>query len=72
MLRKKAETRGCVHGCSVYVCSVSVLVMDDGVLGYGSCIHTAAPPLTQGGGDCREMGLMWVKGAGCSSSLCAR
>lgn len=26
------------------VCSMSVLVMDDGVVGYGSSIHTAAAP----------------------------
>lgn len=53
------------------VCSMSVLVMDDGVVGYGRSIHTAAPTLRCGGGDCRAIGVIWVNSAGCSSSLCA-
>lgn len=53
------------------VYSMSALVMDDGLVGNGSSIHTAVPLLRRGGGDCGEIGVMWVNGAGYSSSLCA-
>lgn len=69
-MRKRPDEEDVAMG-AVCVCSVPALVMDDGMLGYGSSIHTAAPPLRRGGGDCREIGVMWVYGAGCSSSLCA-